>query len=366
MKHSTPYKIAMATVAALLLSGCSSLNSGLVTGDNQVVLAMNLESDTVIGNVTLPAAAGITAGLKTPVLTLRGTGVYVSGGDRRTYLLNINETAIVLSSAAPVSIPDDGVVLDTAAANPWMLVRSNPDTSAYALSVNNTLDLRIVVSSVAFADFIDQAVVCNDGETVLVRETARNRIRLFNLDRGGMLSDSGYALTFDALPIWLVCAPGATAGAVMFPGGTGASVVSFRIDPAAGLVVGDNVVSHAVASGAMGPINNAIAFAANASGLYLRSSSIVGDDQDGWIERFSFDPATAALGDTADFSVRAGVSYVSGRHQIGVNPAGERIYLPNAFIAGGRVDIFDAVTGANLGHFSHPEMPNPQEFIVNK
>lgn len=366
MQSTMLNRFAMVLAAAVTIAGCAQLNSALVTGDNQVVLAVDLDSGALIGDVTLPAAAGVATGLRTPVLTMRGTRAFVPGGDSRTYLLDISTSTINLSASAPVRLPDDGVVLDTAAANPWMLVRSNPDASAFALSTNNTLDLSVVVSSVPLSDYVDQVVVCDDGETVLLREGANRRIRLFNLDRGGLLTDSGHALSLDASPTSLACAPGATAGAAMLPLGTEASVVSFRIDPAGGLVVGNSVVSHAFAVGARGPMNNAIAFAADASGLYVRSSATIGTGQDGWLERFSFSPASATIGDSAVFTVRAGISYVSGRQQIGVNPGGGQIYLPNAAFPGGRVDIFDAVTGAGLGHLSHPDAPNPLEFIVNR
>ena len=126
----------------------------------------------------------------------------------------------------------------------------------------------------AFANLFDQAVVCDDGHTVLVRESFERRIRLFNLDRSGLLTDTGHALSLDSSPTWLACAPGASAGAVMLTVGADASVVSFRIDPLTGLGAEDSVVSHAVVSGAPGPINNAVAFSADASGLFLRSSSI--------------------------------------------------------------------------------------------
>jgi hypothetical protein len=298
------------------------------------------------------------------VVTLDGTVAYLTGGNDLTYVLNIDEAAVTLNPAPPVSIPDEGVVLSSAAANPWMLVRGNPEPGDFALSVNNTLDLTIAVSSVPLADFFEQAIVCDDGSTVLVRESAGRRIRLFNLDRSGLIRDSGHVLPLASLPTWVACAPGASAGAVMLPVGADASVVSFRINPATGLTAEDSIVSHAVVSGAPGPMNNAIAFSADATGIFLRSSSIIGSDQDGWIERFAFDPATAMMGDAAEFSVRAGVSYVAGRQQIGVDPDGGKIYLPNAFIAGGRIDIVDADSGAVLGTLTHPDMPNPVEFVV--
>jgi hypothetical protein len=364
MKRSIMFLALIVCAGALLMTGCTSLRSALVTGDNQVVLAVNLETDALIGAATLPDAAGIPTGLITPVVTLNGTVAYLTGGDDRTYVLNIDDAALTLNPAPPVSIPDDGVVLSSAAANPWMLVRGNPAAPGFALSANNTLDLTIAVSSVPFTGIFEQAIVCDDGRTVLTRESAERRIRMFNLDRSGLLTDTGHALPLGSMPTWVACAPGASAGAVMLPVGADASVVSFRIDAATGLTAEDSVTSHAVVSGAPGPINNAVAFSADASGLFLRSSSIIGSDQDGWIERFTFDPATAMIGDIAEFSVRAGVSYVAGRQQIGVDSDGEKIYLPNAFVAGGRIDIVDANDGTGLGTLTHPDMPNPVEFVV--
>lgn len=364
MKRSIVLAVTVAAAGLLVMPGCGTLNSALVTGQNQSLLAVNMETDGVIGSVTMPAAAAIPTGLRTPVLTFDSTVAFLTGGDDLTYQLRIDETSITLSAAPPVPIPDDGRVLDSAAVNPWTLVRSNPDPGGFALTANNTFDLRTAVSSVAFPDFFEQAVVCDDGSTVLVRQTYPARIRLFTLDRAGVLVDTGHALDLDSTPMWVACAPGAAAGAVMLPVGADASVVSFRIDPTAGLTRADTAVSHAVASGAMGPINNSVAFAFDGSGLFLRSSSIIGDGQDGWIERLSFDPATAMLGDTASYTSRAGVSYVAGLHQIGVHPEGGRIYLPNAFTLGGRIDILDATTGARMGGLTHADMPNPVEFVV--
>lgn len=364
MKRPIVLAAIIATVSVLVMPGCGTLKSALVTGQNQSVLAVNMESDTLIGSVTMPADAAIPTGLRTPVLALDSTVGFLTGGDDLTYLLHIDEAAIALSAAPPVPVADAGRVMDSAAANPWMLVRSNPDPGGFALTANNTFDLRVAVSSLAFPQFFEQVVVCDDGSTVLVRQTYPARIRLLSLDRLGVLSDTGHTLDLDLMPTWVACAPGAGAGAVMMPVGADASVVSFRIDPAAGLTTADNVVSHAVASGAMGPINNALAFAADGTGLFLRSSSIIGDEQDGWIERFSFDSSTAAIGDAAIYTERAGVSYVAGLNQIGVHPDGVRIYLPNAFARVGRIDILDAVSGARLGDLSHSDLPNPVEFTV--
>jgi hypothetical protein len=354
-----------AAAVALALTGCTPVPSALVTGDGADVMALDLDSDAVIGTVELPADGVPPAGPSNSVVILDGALGFVAGADHQTFVVNIDETTVTFSPDSPVRIPNRGRVLAAAERNPWVLVRGYDDTAGrFTLSANNPFDLTLVASSVSFADFFDQATVCDDGETVLVRQFSRQRIHLFSLDREGRLADTGHALSLPEFPGWVACAPGAAAGAVLVPGARGAGVVSFTIDPALGLTEVHTATGSAFVTGSPGPINNAVAFAADGTGLFLRTSSIIGSDQRGWIERFSFNPTTAEIGATAEFSVGAGVSYTFGREQIGVHPEGDRIYLPDAFIAGGRVRILDAISGAGVGSLTHPDMPNPVEIKV--
>ena len=267
--------------APLLLLGCSPMNPGLITGESLTVVAVDLDSGTQIGDITMPAAAGTSAGLSAPVIAVRGTRAFLTGADLRTYIVNIDSSGLALNATSPLRLPGDGKVLDSAAANPWMLVSSTAPRSGRLLSVNNTLDLGIVVSSVPFAGGFAQAVVCDDGETVLVRLTDEDEIRLFTLDRGGQLTDTGHALGVAREPGWVACAPGAQAGAVMMAGGDPGGVLAFRIDRGRGLIAGNRIDSYAYAAGASGPVTNSIAFAADALGLFVRSSGIIGGELDG-------------------------------------------------------------------------------------
>ncbi len=351
----------------LVLSGCSPMNPGLITGVNQTVVAVDLNSATQIGAITLPDAAATAEGLQAPVIAVRGTRAFLTGSDHKTYILNISASGLEFNATSPLSLPDNGEVLDSASANPWMLVGSSAPTLGRDLGVNNTLDLTIEVSSINFWNRFAQAIVCDDGETVLVRSTHDDEVRLLNLDRGGQLTDTGHVLSVAREPEWIACAPGAEAGAVLLAGGEPAGgVLAFKIDRRRGLSAGTRINPHAHAVGADGPISNSIAFAADARGLFVRSSGIIGGEQDGWLERFSFDPSTATIGDSPEFTVRAGVSFRGGRNQVGVNPEGGDVYVPNASYPGGRVEIFDAATGARRGSIEHPDMPAPVEFIIAK
>jgi hypothetical protein len=122
----------------------------------------------------------------------------------------------------------------------------------------------------------------------------------------------------------------------------------------------DSANSYAEESGSAGPLNNAVAFSADGTGLFVRSSIIGFGEDDGWIQRFSFDPLTAEISDDPEFTSDAEYSNSYGSSTIGVNPAGERIYLT----AGDHIQIIDGTTGADLGSVTHPEMTSMRSIDV--
>lgn len=361
MKNSTLLLMSAVSVWATLQVACSPIRSAIVTGPGKTVLAVDMEAVSVLGAATLPDPASDAGKPKWTVVALQGTVVYLTGADGLIYILNIKDTGISLNSSGPLQLASAGQVMDTVATNPWILARTYGTTTS-SVAVHNALSITNVASSVPLnSNRPGPVVVCDDGSTVLVLEYGEKQLRRFNLDRNGTLTDTGQVLTFDIAPLGVACAPNASAGAIMTPG----TVTTFRITPT-GLSIADSLEPYAYANSMVGPKENDIAFSADGAALFVRSSSILGNMQDGWLERFSVDPATADLGDTADFTVQAGVSYVTDRHQIGVDPQGTRVYLPNAFIAGGRIEIINAATGDNQGILTHPEVAKPIQFIVGR
>jgi hypothetical protein len=278
-----------------------------------------------VGNVLL--SPGLTIG--DCAVSPDGHLGFATDFDSRIWVVDLAATPPRLASGTnPIAISNPGEDVSTTSDGRFVVVCDG--TSPDPVSVIDVA-ARVERSTFNLGGACNAVDVCRDG-SVLVSSYDEGRVRRLVIDSTGHLSDTGESLIV-AGPTNVYCSPDGRSGVVIT--WSDSKIHSFQI-PGLSRVSDRDLSGFGGVSGAM---------ATDGSKFYART-------ENGRVDAFACDPATAALGASPLFSLDvAPVTPYYGIEQLAVEHEGRKLFVPEPY----RMRVFDADTGSPL-----PDVPNSQ------
>lgn len=324
--------VLVATVALLVaVTPAATQTIGMVAdGLAGSVTIFDADTDTVLGSVTLPNP-GPTIGDCSLALD-RGLG-FVTDFDYHVWAIDIAGLSLA-AGTNPIAISNRSE--DTSLSPDGKFLVTCDGALQQPVSVVD-VDTGVEIGTFSLGHECNSVEVCDDG-SVLVTALYSKRVRRLTLDDAGTLTDTGESMSLWGQPNNVVCAPGSTSGVVI---SRSYSVLNSFTLP--GLVPADQRM-------ATGRFGVSMALSPTGDVLYTRSN------QRGWINAFSYNPDTGALGAAPDLSVPIfETSPFFGIDQLAVHPDGEKVYVSQP----GSLNVYDVTTGNLLDSITAPGIVYP-------
>ena len=278
--------------------------------------------------------------------TFQGTGDCLVLGDRgpafatdfdsRVWAVDLESLPPRLATPPnPIRISNPGEDLAISADHRFLVVCDGSGPAPVSVI---DLATRREVAAFDLGSDCDAVDVCDDG-SVLVSSVLRRTIRRLTLGADGSLTDTGESIAVLG-PMNVDCAPGSGSGVVVnfYP----ASLQSFTIPGLAAvdtrLLDDEDGMAQSVL---IHPAWNRV---------YARTGES--------LLAYDFDPSTGQIGAAPAFSApNRSLWGFFGMDQVAIDPAGERLYVPQSFPA--EIEIRSALTGDLLGSIALPALSRP-------
>ena len=310
----------------------------VVTGmvmDNENGRAIVFDAETGLVTAFVPIGPNFRGTGDCLVLGDRGPA-FATDFDSRVWAFDLESSPPRLATPPnPIRISNPGEDLAISADHRFLVVCDGSGPAPVSVI---DLATRREVAAFDLGSDCDAVDVCDDG-SVLVSSITRQTIRRLTLGPDGSLTDTGESVAVIA-PMNVDCAPGSGSGVVanFFPAG----LQSFTIPGLAAVDTRpiedeDNIAQSVL----IHPAGNRV---------YARAGhSLVAYD---------FDPSTGHIGPAPAFRApNRSLGGFFGMEQIALDPAGERLYVPQSYPA--EIEIRSASTGDLLGSIALPEFSQP-------
>lgn len=323
----------IAMAAALQSPAISARTLGLVADNGEsAVTVFDADTDTVLGSVPIPPGSI--------------GDVLITPDQRRGFVTNFNSEVFVIDLTAspprladgknPIPIANNGEDLSISPDGKYLVVADGRDPQPISV-----IDIATQTEIHTFSRGSDtnSVDVCSDG-SVLATSSANGTVRRITIDSEGILKDTGEVLSLDDEPNNVFCAPDAKSGLVVTT--LSGSMISFTVP-------GLKRVDTRILSGNFG-----ISALINGAGdrAYARSS------YEGFVDVFSYDGSTAALGDAPALSIPISVTFgFFGIDQMALYPDKNKLYVPEYFA--NALNVYDAKTGALLTSITDQRIVQP-------
>lgn len=308
---------------------------GLVAdyGTNSVT-TFDPDTNAALGSASLPTFGTV----GDAAITADGQLGFATDFSNQVWVVDLANPAAPAVEPTPIAISNPGEDIAITPDQNYLLVSDGGDFAP--LSVVD-IPSRTEISTFDLGSDANSVDVSETG-SVLVTSFNFSSVRRLTIDGSGTLTDTGESLFIDS-PINVYAAPGGTWGiAVSY---FSAYVQSFAI---AGLTPVDS--SSLSGSGIAAVFNPA------GDRVYVRGDA-------GFIDAFTFDPATGELGDAPLFSipVSSAISFF-GMDQLAISADGAKLYVPS--FDSGAIDVYDAANGAYLASITDPNISAPTGIAI--
>lgn len=338
----------------LLLGACNPQEMALIgSKDTNEVTAFDPGSGTIKGNVSIPNIQG--AG----EIQLRRDGQrgYVRGqysqGSTTIHAVDIGSPPTLQGTPTTVS----HTATDLAEVNALLIVSAGKKAFGasdvvVSSSVPGTQSEEDVLNLGQGSDAtID---VCDDESTVLVAMNgtgSQRAVRKLRIDNQGRLTDTGDSFQTSAPPQNVHCAPGSQAGIVVNALAKAQTFTTANMN----VVDSQNLAAHGGTS-----FGHSADFSSSGNAVYVVSS--VGDFTGrGYVERFSFNPSTGALGSATQKTIEPVTQTTVGLELVGVGPNDNKVYVTEW--SQDRVLVLDASSLSQQNTISGSAINSP--FAIN-
>lgn len=337
-KRSNLVVWAFAVAAVLGVGLCGANRAAAATlgmvADNasttKSVTVFDADTDVVLGSVALPGG-GLAIG--DCVISADQTRGFVTTFGSKIWVIDLTTAPPSLAAGPnPIFISNPGE--DSAISPDGKFLLTCDATSTLPISVID-IATQTQIGTFFLGSDCNSVDVCSDG-SVLVTSFNIDTVRRLTIDGAGTLTDTGESAPHTD-PVNVYCAPGAASGVVLrvFP----AHVRSFTI-PGLGLVDERWLAAPGV-SGLIHP---------DGSRIFTRSRVR------NWVDVFTYNSATAAIGATPILSIPVGsVLGFFGMDQMALHPDGVKLYVPEL----GVLNVYDANTGVLLTSITDANISAP-------
>lgn len=356
MTCKTKAPILLIVMACLIVAGCNPQEMALVgSEDTNEVTAFDPGTGTTKGNVAIPNVSG---GASEILLRQDGQMAYVRGdvdatqGQTTIHVVDIGSPPTLEGTPTTVSY----IATDMAEVNALTIVGVGRD----ALGSGDILVSSAVPATQSEEDVLNlgpgsdaNVDVCDDESTVLVAMNgtgSQRAVHKLKIDNQQRLTDTGDSFQTSGPPQNVHCAPGSQSGIVVNTLGTAQTFTTASMNG----VDTQNLAAHGGSS--------SIAFAHsadfNSSGNAVFVVSSVGDfTGTGYVERFSFNPSTAALGTGTQKTIEPVTRTTVGIELVGVGPKDNKIYVTEW--SKDRILVLDASTLSQQKTISGSALTSP-------
>lgn len=367
--------ICFTLLAIVLTSGCSVKET--TTGDpltRMIVAQKGQDSILVIDLDVTPQTHSVKVPLTTALANWTNLNVdihpwgniaYVTQLQTKTYIMNLTsgtELAAGTMTDKDILKPLNNGAYLVAARNGFGRV------SSYSTLIPNP------ACSLVLADRrINDIAVCDDNSTILVANESTQSstgnplnyyITKLNIDQSGHITDPWQEIKLTEAIHQVACAAGSNAGVAMAVNPE--KLISFNIDQTTGLTrveAEDAVVNGPTDVNAH--ILQAIVFSPDGTELFARLSSAGSQNPRGWIEKFTFKPATGAMTPVAGWIADAPhtlAQFENARLTMSID--GTEIYVPDT--ANSKINVIKTTDGSQATAITDPLITSPTQISIGR
>jgi hypothetical protein len=291
-----------------------------------------------------------------------GNVAYVSQLQTKTYIMNLTSGTEI--AAGTITEKD---ILKPLKNGAYLIAARNGFSGVTSYS---TLVPAPVNNLVLTDRLINDVAVCDDNTTILVTNRSAQAstgnvleyyVTKLNIDQSGRITNTGHELKLETVQ-QVDCAAGSKAGVAMATNPD--KLISFSIDETAGLTRVE--AEDAVVNGptdVYAHILQAIVFNPDSTELFARFSSGGNQNPRGWIEKFTFDPATAAIAPVTGWLADAPHTlnqFENARLTMSID--GSVIYVPDTTNA--RISVIKTSDGSQATAITDPLITSPTQISV--
>ncbi len=367
--------ICITLFAIVLTSGCSVKETFM--GDpltRMIVSQRGQDSILIIDLDVTPQIRSLKIPLTTALINWTNLGVdlhpwgnvaYVTQLQTKSYIMNLSSgTELAASTITNKDIlkPLKNGAYLVAARNGFSRV------SSYSTLVPNP------ACSLVLADRrINDLAVCDDNTTILVanestQSSTGNPLNYYvtqlNIDPSGHITNPGHEIKQTEVIHQVDCAAGSNSGVAMAINPE--KLISFTIDQTTGLsrVEAEDAVVNGPTD-VSAHILQAIVFSPEGTELFARFSSFGNQNPRGWIEKFTFDPATGAITPVAGWIADAPhtlTQFENARLTMSID--GTVIYVPDT--ANSKINVIKTSDGSQATAITDPLITNPTQISIGR
>jgi DNA-binding beta-propeller fold protein YncE len=310
---------------------------GMVADTLGSVTVFDADTDTVLGTVMI--APGPLHAVGDVLIMPDQTKGFVTNFNSQVFVIDLTTSPPSLAGGTnPIPISNSGEDLSLSPDGKFLVVSDGSNSQPISVIEIAT---QAEISTLAVGSDTNSVEVCDDG-SVLATSTSDNSVRRLTISGTGILTDTGEMLAVAGQPNNAFCAPGGKTGVVItFED----EIRSFTI-PGLGLVDARALSGNAGLSGLVNSAGNRV---------FTR-------DNGGFVDVFSYNSATAALGAAPVFSIPIeDTSTLYGVDQMALTADGKKLYVsqPKA------LKVYDASTGALLTSITDPNIVAPSGVFVS-
>jgi len=360
--------------AIALTSGCSVKET--TTGDpltRMIVAQRGQDSILVIDLDVTPQIRSVKVPLTTALVNWTNLNVdihpwgnvaYVTQLQTKTYIMNL--TSGTELAAGTITDKD---ILKPLKNGTYLVAARNGSSGVYSY---NTLVPNPAGSLILADRRINDVAVCDDNTTILVANESTQSstgnplnyyITKLNIDLFGQITNSGHELQMETVH-QVDCAAGSNAGVAMAVNPE--KLISFTIDQTTGLSrveAEDAIVNGPTDVNAH--ILQAIIFSPDGTELFARLSSGGTSNPRGWIEKFTFDPASGVITPISGWLADAPHTLTQFENaRLTMSNDGTVIYVPDT--ANSKISVIKTSDGSQATAITDPLITSPTHISAGK
>ncbi|MDT8282807.1 MAG: hypothetical protein RQ982_08355 [Gammaproteobacteria bacterium] len=361
-------------LAIFLTAGCSVKQTDTADPVTRMIVSQRgQDSILVIDLDVIPQIRSIKIPLTTALVTWTNLNVdihpwgnvaYVTQLQTKTYIMNL--TSGTELAAGTITDKD---ILKPLKSGTYLVAARNGYSR---ISSYSTLAPNPACSLVLTDRRINDLAVCDDNTTILVANESTQSstdnpnyyVTELNIDRSGYITNPGHEIKQTEAVHQVSCAAGSKAGVAMAINPE--KLISFTIDQTTGLsrVEAEDATTNASAD-VNAYIPQAIVFSPDGTELFARLSSGGKQPPRGWIEKFTFDPATGAITPVVGWVAEAPHTLAEFENaRLTMSLDGTVIYVPDT--DNSKIDVIKTSDGSQATAITDQLITSPTQISLGR